>query len=317
VVYPPLEIPLFEISLLDLKELKKMSTTNLGQFLYSTRVKRGYDSISEYLRNYTDMPISDSYYRDLETGRKIVRLDTAETLCQSLKINKKDFFYHLLLDILPTDVAEDLLKQIPDETFKSPSDEFSKKEQEISTLREAFEKRLVEEPYIVGSDVLEYLNDNFEVLPLIHFIYIKNKCTFEDLEKIMEKNHILEPLTQIIKDFEIYKITSINWDDKTVARYSKIFRIPRTVFGIKFKDKFLESEIEQTLKMPNREPKIGHSSNFVYSSVSAFKGEDGIAKISDKISGLIAQIEVEESHDNDAFPYFIAIVFSERENYTC
>jgi len=294
-----------------------VTTTNIGQYLYATRIRRDYESISDYLKNYADIPISESYYRDIESGRKLIRLDTAEMLCQALKLEKTEFFFQLLRDLLPTDVADSLLKPIPNTAFQSPSEEFERQEQDITLLRKAYEKRLVQEPYIVDAKVVNFLDANFNLLPLIHFIYLREQCTFKELKEVIEKSGITQSFEQVINDFEEYHIASVGRDTETITRYSKSFRIPRNnTAGVKFKDRFLKSEIEKTLGNANREQKIGPNGDLVYSTISSFKSQDGLEKISTKLSELIAQIEVEESPERDATPYFLTVVFSSREEYS-
>lgn len=69
-----------------------MIQTNLSKYLTSERIRRGYISVSDYLREYDRIPISESYYRDLEAGRKVIRIDHAEPLCEALQLNKQHFY---------------------------------------------------------------------------------------------------------------------------------------------------------------------------------------------------------------------------------
>ncbi|MDR2720053.1 MAG: hypothetical protein LBC03_04545 [Nitrososphaerota archaeon] len=96
-----------------------MTTTNIGQHLYAARIRREYESISYYRKNYADIPISKSYYRDIDSGRKPIMLGTAEMLCQVLKLEKTEFFFQLLRDLLPPDAADSLLKPISNTSFQS------------------------------------------------------------------------------------------------------------------------------------------------------------------------------------------------------
>jgi hypothetical protein len=294
-----------------------MSKTNLGQFLYSERIRRGYESISEYLKNYTNIPISEPYYRDIESGRKKIKADKAETLCKALKLNKKEFYYHLLCNVLPSDILKDLLKPIASTTFKVASEEFNKLDQKIVVLRKAYEKRLVEEPYIVDKEIVKYLDENFEVLPLIHFIYMRKICTFEELMEIMRKNNIKKPFTQIIHEFKKYNIAMINHEEKTIARYRKIFKIPKNDMGIRLKDRFLKTEIDEAIQAPDREQIIGPQNTFVYSGIVCIKNGDSLRRTSDKLTELLAELEVEHSSldESEAVPYFVSFIFSSREKY--
>lgn len=294
-----------------------MSKTNLGQFLYSERVRRGYESISEYLKNYTNIPISEPYYRDIETGRKKIKIEKAETLCKALKLNKKEFYYHLLGDALPVDVLKDLLKPVATTTFKAASEEFNKLDQKISVIRKAYEEKLKEEPYIVDNEIVKYLDDNFELLSLIHFIYMRKSCSFKELQEIIEKNSIKKPFTKIIDEFEKYGIAIVSHKDKTVIRYRKIFRIPKSNIGSKFKDRFLKDEIYDAIQKINRERVIGPNNTFDYSAIICVKNGDSLNKVSNKLTDFLAELEVEKGtlDEDDAIPFFVSIIFSSREKY--
>ncbi len=294
-----------------------MAKTNLGQYLYSERIRRGYNLISEYLKNYTNIPISEPYYRDIENGRKIIKVDKAETLCRALKLNKKEFYFHLLSDVLPSDVVKELLKPVTGTTFKVASEEFNKLDQKITVLRKAYEKRLVGEPYIVDEEIVKYLDENFEILPLIHFIYMRETCTFEELNEIVRKNDIRKPFVQLIDEFEKYNIAIVNHSKKTITRYSKIFKIPKTNLGVVLKDRFLKTEINETIQATSREQLIGPKNTFVYSGVVCIKSGESLKRTSNKLIELLAEIEVESSglDAREAVPYFVSFIFSSREKY--
>src|ERR1041384_3785255 len=97
---------------------RKKKGKQLGKFLYSLRIQRGFASISDYLRVY-DLPISDVYYRDLESGTKSISVETADRLCSALRADRRIFFFHLLNDLMPSDVVSTLIRPIADETFSS------------------------------------------------------------------------------------------------------------------------------------------------------------------------------------------------------
>lgn len=294
-----------------------MSNTNLGQFLYSERIRRGCDSITDYLKNYTNIPISEPYYRDIENGRKKIKVDKADKLCSALMLNKKEFYYHLLSDVLPSDVLKELIKPVAATTFRIASEEFSKLERQVSTMRKAFAKKMMEEPYVVDNDIIQYLNNNFDVLPLIHFVYMKEKCTFREIDQIIKKNNIKRKLSMVASEFEKYDIASVDKKNKTISRFSKIFRVPRNESGIKFKDRFLEDEIKIAINAPNKEQSIKPRNTNIYSSILCIKNGESLNRIENKLTDLLAELEVESSSldEKETVPYFVSIIFSSRENY--
>ena len=88
------------------------SKTGLGNYLRLLRLERGFDNVSDYIRTYTP-PISSSYYRDLENGRRLLSLDSAIQVCQSLEADTHAFFYNLLRDLLPSEAREIIVSPLP------------------------------------------------------------------------------------------------------------------------------------------------------------------------------------------------------------
>lgn len=293
-----------------------MNYKYFGNFLYSERISKGYDSIKDYLLEHPELPISESYYRDLETGRKIIRLETGEKLLFSLKLDKKPFYYNLLRDILPEEISEEILRPVSSILFNSPSEELMKKEHEIKVLKKAYEKRLTEESYYVNDKIIEYLDEKIELLPVIHYIYNNDRVSFNDIQQLMENNKINIPIDEVLSEFEKHNIAYINWEYENVKRYNRIFKIPTSELGIRLKNKFLLTEVSQTVERKNRDNDIDLEKNFVYSVISSYKSKASLEKLSDKVLSLVAQIEAEESYDKDAMPYFVSVIFSPRENYS-
>jgi hypothetical protein len=79
--------------------------TDLGNYLRLLRLERGFDNVSDYIRAYAP-PISSSYYRDIENGRRLLSLDSATQVCRSLEADTHTFFYNLLCDALPVEARE-------------------------------------------------------------------------------------------------------------------------------------------------------------------------------------------------------------------
>ena len=77
---------------------------SFGTYLKTLRKTRGYASVKDYLSAYC-LPISEAYYRDLEAGRNKVSLDTAGGLCLALQAEPKEFYLHLLHEVLPESIA--------------------------------------------------------------------------------------------------------------------------------------------------------------------------------------------------------------------
>lgn len=76
------------------------SSSHLGKFLLNLRLSRGHENIKAYVQEYK-LPISSTYYRDLELGKKQVSTDTAKVLCDALHADESNFYRSLLQDIIP------------------------------------------------------------------------------------------------------------------------------------------------------------------------------------------------------------------------
>jgi hypothetical protein len=88
---------------------------SLSAYLKGLRKTRGYACIKDYLSVYS-LPISEAYYRDLESGRNKVALDTAGALCLALRANSREFYLNLLYDVLPAGLAGLLIAAEPKTT---------------------------------------------------------------------------------------------------------------------------------------------------------------------------------------------------------
>jgi|GEM_PF-4822143 len=80
--------------------MKQVSTTNLGKFLLDLRLSRGHQNIKAYVHEFA-LPISNTYYRDLELGKKQVSAETAKVLCDALRADESQFYHCLLRDVIP------------------------------------------------------------------------------------------------------------------------------------------------------------------------------------------------------------------------
>ncbi len=78
----------------------KQVSSHLGKFLLDLRLSRGHQNIKAYVQEYA-LPISSTYYRDLELGKKQVSTDTAKVLCDALQAEESKFYRCFLQDIIP------------------------------------------------------------------------------------------------------------------------------------------------------------------------------------------------------------------------
>lgn len=123
--------------------MKQTSATNLGKFLLNLRLSRGHDNIKAYVHEYA-LPISSTYYRDLELGKKQVSTETAKTLCDALLADETKFFHCWLKDIIPAKAlsmltAASITEQDHIENASIESNQLIDKQQILAEAQKAFE----------------------------------------------------------------------------------------------------------------------------------------------------------------------------------
>lgn len=180
--------------------MNKKKETNLGRYLYSLRIARGFANISDYLRKY-ELRISDVYYRGVESGTKIISLDTADELCNDLEADRREFYVYLLRDLLPPDIVEKLIPPVVDETFSSLEEHQALLERDKTIYREAFAKFMLSETYVLSEEAVRMLLERIDLMPVLHFLYAIEFVTPEQLASILEQNSIPESPKQVAQMF--------------------------------------------------------------------------------------------------------------------
>lgn len=295
-----------------------MLRTNLGGYLYSERIRRKQENISAYISDY-HLNISESYYRDLETGRKIARIETAKELCQALELDTTEFFFHLLKDVLPESVFETLIKPSQKAIFTSASDEIERLTRQLNTVRKAYKRQLAEDPFEVDEKIVAYLNGNFEILPVIHFIYMRQRCSFEEVEQVVADNGIALSASHILDELKRLELAVVDEDRRVVTRHKRLFRIPKTERGKSFKDRFFKHEANLSSNDTRRGnlDVVNPESTYLYSVITSISMNGGAAAISDQIADFTAAVDAAEVdlENADAMPFFVSLVISPRPMY--
>jgi hypothetical protein len=289
---------------------------SLGKFLAQIRILNGFENISEYLRKYP-LPISDAYYRDLEFGKKYLSLEKAEEICSNLNLpagyGRNDIFYHLLKDILPDSVASDILKPKFVDEYGSFSELVEAINHDVKIHRQSYllAKTKAEQTYIGDDADIEFLNLNFDLLPILHYIYMAESTDFDKIKIVCEKNSIPYP-SEAVDSFINY---ICNVENGLIKRKRKIFRIKRSQSGVEFKRKFLISEIGKSTMKEVGEP-FSIDSSYENTGIYSIP-HDKLPILKDRLSALLAEIDVSDSslNDQDVHPFFVSILISGRGEY--
>lgn len=292
-----------------------MEKTYLGKFLEYERNKHK-KTISEWISE-KKAEISEAYYRDLENGRKLPNIKKAGAICDQFDLERSEFFYHLLKDILPKDVFDFLIKPSMRSTYDW---DIGHMERLIKTYRKSYPKNQFNEMYEVTERVVEYLSNNFEMLPIIHFIYMRDKSSFSEIKIIMKKNKINKDFDDVLKEIKKFDLANIYEKKQYFSRYKKVFRIPRTEIGLTFKDRFFMHESECS-KYGNRIFKVhdafSPNNTFIYSNINCFDITKSKQFLEGCLSDLMAAFDAEETElsNEGSVPFYLSIVVSSREEY--
>lgn len=293
--------------------MNKPNQTHLGQFLRSLREGRGYESIQEYVRHY-QLPVSYVYYTELEAGKKRIALETAKQLCDALSADTLSFNYHLLQDILPTEVQADFLNLIP--VHVSDEDKQANKTQKI---KEAYQKiQLSRIGLAIGYMTEEaegYLYKNAHLMPLVAMIYCVTSTTSIELAKVARNLGITTPIDETIAKFEQLGIikTAENQANgtKTISRvYDLLVTQDQRIAANR-----VNAETQLTVK-ESQDISVGGPNQS-----SCFYGIVGLSKKKqEELQACIADIDTEfkACHDGHSAtdPQLMTIIFSKAREYS-
>lgn len=176
------------------------TTTNLGTYLRTLRLARGFDSVSDYLRRYP-VPITDTYYRDLENGRKTVSIETSEQICTALEADSHSFYYYYLKDFLP----ENILK-----TLSPPTKALS----ELSDKQPDswFYLYLPNQFHVLDDNTNQFFTERLDLFSALLFIACNSPAGITDkqLAYFLTSSSIETPVTEVIRLFQDLKLISIS-----------------------------------------------------------------------------------------------------------
>lgn len=233
--------------------------TKLGMYLRTLRLSRGFDSVNEYLRKYS-LPITAAYYRDLESGRKSIGIDTAEQICQALEADIHAFYYHLLSDVIPLRVVDNLVRP----------DSIDLKDDGKAETYHTYAWDPARTIQIDG-EAASYFENNIDLLNAALFICVSDAdgVTVEALQKFLQRRNIDSPLGTVIGQLKELGIIRVSDDAK------KLFGKKRWINYQPFKalrKKWLMDQIVASLKQRRSENAPSKQEAFVrygYGFVSA------------------------------------------------
>jgi transcriptional regulator with XRE-family HTH domain len=289
---------------------------NLGLYLKAVRVGRGSSVIAEYLKE-RGVEISETYYRDLEGGRKTIRLETAKELARQLDLEKRSFFTHLLKDILDEDVFEEVIKANIVEEVRSLSDDLAKAKNDATLVQAAFSKQIGARRTEVSEEAVKALNENFELLPVVHAVYMRDEISFDDVSRVLAKNRVTRDVKDVAIFFSDNRFARVDWERKTFSRFSTTFRIPRTELGQKFKSRFLLAEYQKSAEKNKDSSGDPAADTWSYSTIFISSAEKMRLLVQEDAARLVARLNADELQlgDEGAKPFFASVIISPRDDY--
>lgn len=163
-----------------------------GKFLSELRTSRGFANINEYLRRYP-LPMSHVHYRHLESGNRKIGIESAKEMSQALQADPRVFYYYLLKDSLADDVMD---------CFSVLSEEAG-----ASTNSQAMNTLTADSEILFPSkECCAYLNEHFELMPVIWLVYSAPSVTLKDVAVLLERLNIAESAEEVILTLEKHGI---------------------------------------------------------------------------------------------------------------
>lgn len=302
-----------------------LKKTNLGKYLYSCRMLRGAGNVGEYLSAYSVDCVSESYYRDLEGGRRVLRIETAGKLSDQLDLDMVSLYRHLLKDVLPGAVFHELglESREVDASFGAVEGELVRQREEL--VREkgikdialrALVRNTSDSEIEIDDDTVAMLESNYYLLPVIHFVYMRKSCAFDELQSILERNGVKVALRDIVDILERHNLAEIDRSACVIRRHLPIFRVPRTRKGTAFKNKFLIEEVKKSIEKP-RGTSISADTTWISSSISCIIPGDAAHAVEEKLGEFHAVFSNHDKSldDGGAVPYFVSVIISPRQEY--
>jgi len=292
--------------------------TSLGSYLLTKRLTRGGDNLTQYMNQYSISDVlSESYYRDLEAGRKLIRLQSAEALCEKLDLDRKSFYYYLLKDLVPEDVFEQLVSQSAIETFKSASERSSKLEQYNKDMAKSLINSLSDDITDLSGHAIDNLKKDDALLSVLHFIYNRKSCSFSDIDYVYQNCGGIGSVAYRLVDLLGLKVVRVDLQNKTVSRWSPTIRVPTDENGRIFKNGFTEKEVTKSLQKQRTRTFDEKSGTLQYSVIVPLEDQSVRRLEIDGFSRFISLVQSSDCtlEDKKARPFFVAVMISSRDEY--
>lgn len=296
--------------------------THLGNYLYTLRITAGFETTSDFIGK-VKLPISEAYWRSLEAGKnrkRQIMMDTAKDLCNALcaspllRVNRRQFFTHLLKDLLDEKDFNDVVFPLPLDSVQTLDERLMRMNRDIRVLKES-EARFRAESSMVASDrTVEFLLQHPHFLPLVHHVYLYDETNLATLSSVMAANGITENFTSVITALLDYKIILVSGEK--VSRYAKIFKVPNTPQGDALKSLFVDFEIKTSRRLERTGDPFDDEKTYEFSCITSFRVSDK-KLIKDRFQMFLAELRAAETtSEHDSIPFYLSFISSPRTTYS-
>jgi hypothetical protein len=300
----------------------------LSLYLFDLRIRSGCRNISDYYERVKPQ-ISETYYRALEGGDKTPTVEIVDGLADQLpNADRYMMFQYYLLDILPKEVFTKLISPVvADVPAGTPKAALDKKDELLASYRTSFSKGsnafdLLEDAYVASDAMVDFLDENLELLPLVHMIYLRDGDVQEaELVAVCKKNGINRRTRTIVEEFERHKIVRTRTDRRNryiVHRLNRTFRLPPSDKGRLLRAKWIAAETAKSLRGSQDRDRIRCDKTVSFANINQYDQVRLLRQVQDRLTDAVAELHA-ASVPTDApgsSPFFVSIIISPRPEYT-
>lgn len=282
----------------------------LSKYLLSIRLQSGIINIPDYISNY-NIPLSESYYRDIESGRKKIGLDKVLDVFSTLpNVNFNKLALFCIQDTLPKKISEKILKIESDIDVEYANiEDFSRFTNHKSQITNNIYLDALDAQnlfFTPSDDDVDFIFDNLNLLPLIHFCYLKNSVSISEVNEICFKNKINHSENNVKELLCRFLNTS---DGNIFFRKNKIFKLGNNEKSKQLKSIFNCLEVEKSLSTNGSLIRQFGIVSIQYNQLMSIK--ESLLKLMAEVN----MAEIDLTDDTDSKVYFLSIFFSERDEY--
>jgi transcriptional regulator with XRE-family HTH domain len=206
---------------------KEEVATSFGRYLRSLRLSRDFDNINDYVRHYK-VPITASYYRDLEHGRRTLDINSVEQISAALQADLHEFMYYFLEDMIPKAVLEQL--NVPPSLQSQSLSAKVIDDPSQRTIRASEDSLFANQPAQLHNEIAKIFESDIEFFNLLLFIYESstNGVTKAQIKKFMQNRPMNISIDEALNTLVKHKLIEVN--DNANSDNVKILPLRKSVY---------------------------------------------------------------------------------------